>query len=61
MENFKEQIQNPEGKRYSSKINLHFFRHGESEPAVEGDDAERELPEKGREQSVKIANEDTKP
>ncbi len=60
MENFKEQIQNLEGKKYSSKIDLHFFRHGESEPAIEENDAERELTQKGKEQSVKRASEDTK-
>lgn len=60
MENFKEQVQNPEERKYNSKIELHFFRHGESESAVKGNDVERELTQEGKEQAVKRANEDTK-
>jgi len=52
MENFKEKIKNPEANEYSSKIELHFFRHGESEPAVEGNDSERKLTQRGRESAV---------
>lgn len=59
MENFREQIKNPE-EGYSSKIEVHFFRHGESEPAIGGKDTERELTQKGREQAIKNAHEDTK-
>lgn len=60
MENFKEQVQNPEERKYSSKIELHFFRHGESEPAVEGNDEGRELTQKGKEQAIAKSKEDTK-
>lgn len=60
MENFKEQIQNPEERKYNSKIELHFFRHGESEPAVRGNDVERELTQEGKEQAIAKSKKDTK-
>jgi len=60
MENFKEQMQNPEERKYNSKIELHFFRHGESEPAVEENDVERELTQEGKEQAIAKSKKDTK-
>ena|SRR3989344_4532597 len=59
MEKNREQIKNLEEKEYSSKIEVHFFRHGESEPAVEGKDTERELTQKGKEQGVERSQEGT--
>lgn len=58
MEFTQEKIKSPEEKKYSSKIKLHFFRHGEREPAT-GGDAESELTSEGKEQALQKSKGET--